>query len=140
MAKETRTVKHYKIFKLNVSVLNKNKSWDIIPVAIFDDIVLGNRFVEAAQEVTPKENATLIPSWVEIAPAKENYNLPFNPVFDLEVYKSAIMLEKPAKRLKHTPKVVGKQPTKPVSKGNVPKAVKDMVGIKIGRKGGAGRQ
>lgn len=131
MAKEIKLVKHYKVFIMFV-LLDNNKS--TVPIAVFDDIVLFNKYVASSKGLLNDKTVLAETQWTENEPKEENFNLPLNPKFEAEYVKS-FDFEKLNQVL--APAQIHLTKAKKVITQDEDNS---LVGIKIGRKGGASKE
>lgn len=93
MAKVTRAVKQYEIYTLRRNFITKQgeaKTESMAEVAVFDDKVKAEAYMKLRAKYPEletdeiSETFEIQPTWVEIEPVAENFNLPFSPVYEVK--------------------------------------------------------
>lgn len=99
MAKETRKVTQYKYLTISYLHVAKDGVKHLVGVGVFDDMDLARAYVDEANKTVAKQNTWTIDmgSWTEVKPEESNFNLPFNPVFNLEEHKAELAKRLPRK-------------------------------------------
>jgi hypothetical protein len=109
MATETRKVTQYKIYKLYLLYVDKDKISHEIPGAIFTEKKTLEKYIKNFDDNAEYTITSLInESWVDLKPEPTNFNLPFNPVFNEDLLQKEVEKHLPHVTIK-TPEAKGVQ-------------------------------
>lgn len=141
MAKETRSVKQYKVWYLIVKHKDEHGTEHQTPVAVFDEADMLDAYSKASKGLISPKNARVSEEWTELKPVPDNFSQPLNPDFDAAEFKARFIPRKERSKSEQR-RIEAMQDSAQASKkapasDSKPEDVSSLIGLKIGRKGGA---